>query len=82
VTDRDRGVGAVRKPLPWEKVRSSQVRSDRLAELLQDGRSSGAQRQMLRKLITLQKAALRLRVAALGHAYKAGHVVRAAEAHS
>jgi len=68
------------KPLPWDKMKSSQARGDRLAALIYDDRLSGAQRQTLRRLIKLQKAALRMRVTALGLAHKAGYLVRAADA--
>jgi hypothetical protein len=63
--------------LPWDKVKSSQARDDHLAMLIYDARLSGAQRQTLRQLIKLQKAALRLRVMALPQAHKAGYLVRA-----
>jgi hypothetical protein len=63
--------------LPWDKMKSSQARDDELAMLINDARLSGAQRQMLRQLIKLQKAALRMRVMALPQAHKAGYLVRA-----
>jgi hypothetical protein len=66
--------------LPWDKVKSSQARDDHWAMLIYDARLSRAQRQTLRRLIKLQKAALRLRVMALPLAHKAGYVVRAADA--
>jgi hypothetical protein len=68
------------KALPWDKVTSSQARDDHLATLLYDERLNGTQRQALRQLMKLQKAALRLRVMALPLAHKAGYLVRAADA--
>jgi hypothetical protein len=61
-------------------MKASQARDDHFATLVDDARLSGVQRQVLRHLVKLQKAALRLRVMALPLAHKAGHVVRAGDA--